>query len=344
MDGFAIRGADLPMLQDGMQVVGVAYPGAPAKCDVGPGRAVRITTGAPMPAGADRVVVDEAVALDGALVRLVRDPGPRHHVRLAGSDFAAGDILVRAGARLGPGAIMAAAAGEAGWCSVVRQPSVALVVTGDEVAAPKDCWASPQAIPDSISYGVAAMVGAWGGQVIERLACADSMADLSRLLRALRDACDVVVVIGGASGSERDQARSAAVAARAELLFAGVAIKPGKPVWAARSGEQMIVGLPGNPVAALVTARILLAPLIAELGGRQARAALQWRTVPSPPDIPAATDRDLFILAQCRPEGLFTLPRQESSGQSQLASLSALVRRARFGCGAPAAEITSLEI
>jgi molybdopterin molybdotransferase len=327
MDGYAIRSADLPAMAQGLTLAGASYAGGAARA-LAPGQTVRVTTGGAMPAGADRVIVDEVVEVADGAVRLMAAPGARRHVRPIGSDFQAGELLAAAGTRLTAPALMAVAAGEAAVIQVVRRPRVGLVLTGDEIVAPAACAGAPDRVPDTVSFGVAALVRAWGGVVVGLRRCHDRLEDLSGELAALEGRTDLVVVIGGASKSERDHGRSAAAAAAsgAAFLFAGVAMKPGKPVWAARTGGRLLVGLPGNPTAALVTARLLLAPLVAQMSGRSASEALRWTPV-AVEGPPAAADRDLFLTARGAALGLQPLGRQEASGQRDLALVTALVRR-----------------
>lgn len=326
MDGYAIRDEDLERMRDGLEVVGHAYPGALSCTMLKPGHAVRVTTGARLPVATGRVVLDEIVAIAGDRVRLVGKPCAKPHIRLAGSDFLRGDVLVPSGTVMAPATIMAAAAAEASTVWVHRKPRVAILVTGDEIVAPGDCSTRPDRTPDSVSHAVAAMVRAWGGEIVSRTACADDCNALADRMEDLPARCDVIVVIGGASGSERDHARAATRRCGGQPLFAGVAMKPGKPVWAARRTPETFVGLPGNPIAALVTARILLAPLVAALSGMGATTALNWRP-PGAGDEFIGTCSDVFVLAHRGPNGVQANARRESSSHAGLQTANALVRR-----------------
>ncbi|WP_051989967.1 molybdopterin molybdotransferase MoeA [Caulobacter sp. AP07] len=328
MDGYAIASSDLLAMRDGLKLVGAAYPGAPFVGRLQPGQAVRVTTGATLPDRADRVIVDEATSAAGGEVRLVAWPGDKAHVRPAGSDFSAGAPLLPVGSVLGPGAMMAAAAAEATTLTVVRRPRVRLLVTGDEIAPPSD---AARRTPDSVSYGVAALIQAWGGEVVDRTYCKDVGEILLDAVRRQATHADVLVIVGGASRSERDLGRSAAGQAGATLLFEGVRMRPGKPVWAAVLADRLIVGLPGNPTAALVAARVLLAPAIAALAGRDARAALDWSEDDSVLVPAAAADRDLFLLAERRADGTVIIDKQEASGHAALTRANALVHLRQDG-------------
>ncbi len=335
MDGYAIRSASPPCVGARFSILGEAYPGKPFEGAVSDGEAVRVTTGAALPAGAGRVVMDEIVSATGRTATIISAVGPKPHVRPIGSDFRRGDELVLAGARLTATTLMAAAAAEAGLVSVIRQPRVAIMTTGDELAAPSGPVGRDQ-IPDSVSIALCAMVADWGGCVAGLGRSGDETEKMSTALAALLEGVDVVVVIGGASGSERDQSRAASASAGAELVFDGVAIKPGKPAWAARRGRQLVVGLPGNPIAALVAARLFVAPLIARMASGSAQAALGWRTAPILTALEPGIDRDVILSTRVTSAGLDVLSRQESASHRQLAELNALVRR-RPHCPAAAA-------
>lgn len=326
MDGYAIREADLEPMRVGLKLAGASYPGDAELSGLSAGLAIRITTGAPLPPGADRVVMSEQVTVEGDRVRLIRPAGAKSHVRAIGSDFGAGDVLAPAGVVLTPAVIMACAATEASLVEVVRRPRVALVVTGDEIASPQACAAAPDRVPDSVSFGVSALARTWGAGVVTRHACPDDAGALLTLLRALEGLCDIVVLIGGASGSERDHARGAAAALGARPLFAGVAMRPGKPVWAAALDAGYILGLPGNPTAALVTARLFLAPLVARMSGRGADPRLAWRVARLAGAAPLAMDREVFLLGRSQGDTAVALARQDSSGHSSLASADVLIR------------------
>jgi molybdopterin molybdotransferase len=246
MDGYAVNGAttapDVPL-----RVVGESRAGARFDGRVGALEAVRIFTGAPMPDGTDRCIMQEYAVREGDRVHCTPGFGPEWHVRAAGSDFAAESELLAAGTRLGPRAMVAAAAADRATLSVHVRPRVAILGTGDELAAPGSAWQRRDAIPDSVSHGVAAMVGEAGGDIVARLTGGDDLHALEAQAATVLAAADVVVVTGGASVGERDFARPMFAAHALDLLFAKVAIKPGKPVWVGRARGTWVVGLPGNP-------------------------------------------------------------------------------------------------
>jgi molybdopterin molybdotransferase len=335
MDGYAVRSADIARLPAVLKVVGEALPGTRPVPGPVPGRCVRIFTGAPVPVGCDRVIIQEAVQRQGENARI---DGPLHdssYIRPAGSDFEEGDELVPAGRLLGPREIVAAAGGDVAAITVFRAPRVALLATGDELAPPGEARLRPGAVPDSLSAGLAAFVGDWGGQVVHRARLPDDLDLLLPAAAAALRAADLVVVTGGASVGERDFAR-AMFGDTLEIVFAHVAIKPGKPVWLASAGDTVLLGLPGNPTSALVTARLFLAPLLAGLGGRDAVAALAWRQAPLGEPIGPTGARETFSRGRIEAGAVRLMPNQDSGAQRTLADADLLVRRRIDAPGYPA--------
>jgi molybdopterin molybdotransferase len=336
MDGYAIAGSAPPPGAE-LPVIGRAWAGRAFAGHLAAGQAVRVTTGAPMPSGAERVIVDEAVSVQGSLVRVTRPSGEKMHVRPIGSDFRTGDVLVAAATRLTPPALMAAAAAEASRVLVRREPRLAILAVGDELARDERC--GDDAIPDSASPGIGALAQAWGARSVALRRCSDDANDLTTAVGEFLQGCDVLAVIGGASGSERDLTRAAAARAGAGPLFAGVSIKPGKPAWAASTGARLVIGLPGNPVAALVAARLLLVPTLVKMAGGDPSAALAWRAAPTRANLGATGERETLILAETAGGSVTPLDRQESASHAQLARLTGLIRRRPASPPAAAGEI-----
>lgn len=327
MDGYAVREADLASLPVSLPVVGESFAGARFEGELPVGGCLRIFTGAPLPQGADRVIIQEEVQRTGDQALFGHPLGSRRHLRIAGSDFKAGDLLVPAGHRLNAQRLIAAAAANLGTLDVFRRPGVAILATGDELAAPGSPDPRPDAIPESVSFGVAALVEDWGGIVVSRRRCGDELANLRAAAAAAVTEADVVVVTGGASVGERDFAREMFAPLGLELLFSKVAIKPGKPVWMGRAGGAIVVGLPGNPTSAVVTARLLLAPLLAGLSGRNPGEALVWRRMPLAGSMAHEGDRETFHRAWMDGQGVVPADDQDSSAQRALAASTLLVRR-----------------
>src|SRR5690606_6365551 len=237
------------------------------------------------------------------------------HVRAAGSDFREGDVLLASGTLLGPRQLVAAAAADRDRVTAWRRPRVVVLGTGDELVAPGTARRHPQAIPESVSYGVAALAEAWGARLVRATRLADRLDDMAAAAgQALADA-DLVVVTGGASVGDKDFARPMFAGLGLELIFSKVAIKPGKPVWLGRAAGRLVLGLPGNPTSAMVTARLFLAPLLAGLAGEPPAAALAWRPAPLAGDLPACGDRQTFHRASWGEGGVVPVGNQDSSAQ-----------------------------
>lgn len=263
MDGYAIRWADRagPWAVTGEAAAGGGFAGT-----VGPGEAVRIFTGAPVPDGADTVAVQEEVARDGAAARLTGEGPPRlgANIRPRGLDFAAGDLVARPGERLIPARIGLLAAAGYGNVAVPRRPRVVVLATGDELVPP-GVTPGPGAIVCSGSVMLCAMLGGEadvrdGGIVPDRR---------EALAAALRDAADadVILTVGGASVGDHDLVGPVLRDLGATVDFWKIALRPGKPMIAARLGDARVIGLPGNPVSAFVCAMLFVRPLLRALGG-----------------------------------------------------------------------------
>jgi molybdopterin molybdotransferase len=257
-------------------------------------------------------------------------PGPPYgpdHVRPAGSDFAAGDVLVEAGLELTPQRLVAAAAADLSQVTVWRRPRVAVLSTGDELAEPGQARARPGAIAESISPAILAQVARWGGEPLGRRICGDDLPRLEGVAAELVGAADLVVVCGGASVGERDYSRAMFAPLGLRIVFSKTAIKPGKPVWLGRIGETLVLGLPGNPTSALVTARLFMAPLLAVMTGRPASALLRWWSEPLDGELPQTDERETFHRARRTARGVQPLPDQSSGAQKMLGLADVLIRR-----------------
>jgi molybdopterin molybdotransferase len=327
MDGYALREADLDRLPAELEIVGESFPGAAPDALVRPSCCVRIFTGAPVPDGADRIVMQENVRRDGNSAIIEEQPGRDRHIRPNGSDFGAGDQLLAAGTVLGPRAMVAAAAADLGEVEVYRKPHVRIFSTGDELAQPGTARRRSHAVPDSVSLGVAAMAERWGALHAGTTRLPDDLPEMRRAASTAFDEADLVVVTGGASVGEKDFAKSMFEPLGFDLIFSKVAMKPGKPVWLGRVGGKLVIGLPGNPTSALVTARLLLAPLLSGLTGRYPEQALHWRGVSIVSDLPARGARETFHRARLVDGAAEVIAFQESHAQKALADADVLVRQ-----------------
>lgn len=330
MDGYALRNAEAePGAR--FRVIGVSQAGARFQGRIGPGEAVRIFTGAPVPEGADAVLIQEDAELDPApgadaiRVAPTRDRGL--NIRPAGADFVAGD-RVCAPRRLRPAEVALIAAMNVGRVRVHRRPVVAVIPTGDELAPPGGAL-GPDMVASSNGYGLKAMLEAAGAEARLLPIARDSAAHLDAAFD-LAAGADLVVTLGGASVGDYDLVRPVAEARGMALDFYKVAIRPGKPLMAGRLGAQAMLGLPGNPVSALVCAQVFVLPAIERMLGLPAGpdAPLPARLAG---DIGPNGPRTQYLRARVERSGdgwrCAPCPRQDSSLLSVLASSNALMIR-----------------
>ena len=264
MDGYAVRGEDVAALPATLRLIGESLAGSGYDGEVGRSETVRIFTGAPVPRGADTIVIQENADTAPGVV-IVKEAAPQRHIRPRGQDFAAGDVLLRAGLRLGPRELMLAAAMNHAELPVRRKPKVAILATGDEVVPPGTELARYQVV-SSVPAGLAALIEAQGGEPMSLGIAKDSAESLVTLLRT-GSAADILVTIGGASVGERDLVSAALRSEGLELDFWKIAMRPGKPLLHGRLGTQRVLGLPGNPVAALICGLVFLVPMLHRLLG-----------------------------------------------------------------------------
>jgi molybdopterin molybdotransferase len=267
MDGYAVRAADVregePLLLVGESAAGTGFAGT-----LGPGETVRIFTGAPLPDGADAVIAQEDSSRAGDAVSFSLVPKPGKFIRKAGLDFSTGEKLLAEGRLLGPKDVSLAAAMGHVDVAVARRPRIALLATGDELAEPGS-EPGPRQIPASNSYALLAIAEMEGAEPIDLGIARDTPEALAAALARAKSANpDVLVTLGGASVGDYDLVRDALVAGGLKLDFAGIAMRPGKPLMHGTIGPARFIGLPGNPVSAIVCATLFLVPLIRALQGR----------------------------------------------------------------------------
>jgi len=265
MDGYAVRSADVAQLPARLKVVGEAAAGHPFDGRVGAGESVRIFTGAPVPAGADSIVIQENTTASDGVVEVREGRPDLGHIRPCGFDFRQSDELLPAGRRLGPREVTLAAAAGHGEVPVRRRPVVAILATGDELVSP-GTLPGPGQIISSNPLGVAALLTQAGAEARLLGIARDSHDSLIQHIEAARDA-DVLVTIGGASVGEHDLVGPVLQSLGMTLAFWKINMRPGKPLLHGRLGEQRIIGLPGNPVSALICTRVFLVPLVRALLG-----------------------------------------------------------------------------
>lgn len=321
MDGYAVRVADLAALPARLALVGESRAGQSFAGTVGPGTCVRIFTGAPVPAGADGVVIQEDTQADGSAIVIREGTSKTTHIRPRGGDFAEGEVLLGPGRSLNARALMLAAAMGHGTLAVRRKPVVALLATGDELVEP-GTPPGPDQIVSSNPYGLAAMIEAAGATARLLGIAGDTRAALEDKIAAAAGA-DVLVTTGGASVGEHDLVAPALQARGMALDFWKIAMRPGKPMLFGRLGPQRVLGLPGNPVSALICARVFLIPLINRLLGREAASSAAVRarlTVP----LPRNGDRQHYLRAVAsRGDGGVLLVAPQTSQDSSLMRLLA---------------------
>jgi molybdopterin molybdotransferase len=334
MDGYAIRWADRP---GPWRIVGESAAGHGWAGTLGAGEAARIFTGAPLPAGADTIMVQEDVTRDGDVASLSGDGPPSlgAHIRRTGQDFAAGDSLLAAGTRLTPAQIGLAAAAGHGALPVIRRPHVTLISTGDELVPP-GTLPGPDQIVSANAVMLGALFAATGAVVSDPGIIPDRREALAAALQAA-DA-DLIITIGGASVGDHDLVVPVLRDLGAELDFWKIAMRPGKPLLAGRLGATRVIGLPGNPVSSFVGALLFVVPLLQRLGGRA--EGLPLRRLPlAAPLSTNGTRRDHLrgrLTADGRAEAF---PRQDSALLALLAGADLLIVRPP---GAPAAKVDEL--
>ncbi|MGN6498816.1 MAG: molybdopterin molybdotransferase MoeA [Tsuneonella sp.] len=331
MDGYAMRADDLT---GPWRLVGESAAGHPFAGELARGQAIRISTGAAMPRGECAVLLQEDAVREGDRIRLGGGDAPEaRHIRRAGFDFRAGDQLLPAGARIGPAQLALAIMSGAAELAVGRLPTVAVIDSGDELAAPGTA-PSPHHIPASNGAMLAAMAAPLAG-IVERIGPVPD--DLDALVVALKQAAsaDVIVTSGGASVGDHDLVRPALETWGATIDFWRVAMRPGKPLLVARKGEQWVLGLPGNPVSSFVTAFLFALPLLRRLAGASVEAALpQPLTARLEAGLPAGGERTEFMRGVLSGGGVLPLAERDSSALRSLAASDALIVRP---IGAPAA-------
>jgi len=265
MDGFAFRAGDLALPGGRLRIDGTVAAGHPWRGVLRPGTCLRIFTGAPLPAGADGVEMQERVSVSGAVARFERPGQAGRFVRPAGSDVARGAVPLRAGTRLDPGAIGLAASLGFARVPVARRPVVAILATGDEVV-PLGQRPGPGQIIESNVHALAAAVREAGGEPRLLGIAPDQPSALRRAIgRAGR--ADVLLTIGGVSVGRRDLVRGALAEAGARIGFWRVALRPGKPLLFGRLGRALVFGLPGNPASALMCFELFARPALRALAG-----------------------------------------------------------------------------
>lgn len=334
MDGYAVRAEDLAPGRD-LRVIGESAAGRSFAGSLAPGEAVRIFTGAPIPEGADTILIQEnADGVGSAMIR-VREGAPKgRFIRAAGLDFATGDVLLPAGRRLDSAALGLAAAAGHPTLPVRRKPLVAILATGDELVAPGET-VGPDQIVASNSFSLAALVEQAGATALDLGIARDNHPDLAaRIARARAAGADVLVTLGGASVGAHDLVQEALTRAGMALGFWKIAMRPGKPMMTGRLGEMVAVGLPGNPVSSIVCGHLFVVPLIEALLGMPAPERDRSEPGILGRDMPANDEREDYLRSDLTLIGAgweaTPFERQDSSMLRLLARAQALAIRPAF--------------
>jgi molybdopterin molybdotransferase len=332
MDGYALRAEDAAARGSRLSIIGESVAGRGFLGRVGPGEAVRIFTGAPVPEGADTIVIQEETSVEAMAVVIDNPAKPRAYIRPAGLDFGEGEVLLRAGARLGANELALAAAMNHPELEVAGKPRVAILATGDELVMP-GTKPGPDQIVASNPFAIAAFVKQTGGEPIDLGIATDDFAALERAIeRAEHEQADVLVTLGGASVGQHDLVQSALTRRGMKLGFWRIAMRPGKPLIHGRMGAMSILGLPGNPVSSIVCAILFLVPLIRHLQGDPDAGAPRDEPALLGAELPANDGRKDYLRARLSrgPEGrpvATPASRQDSSMLRVLADSNCLIIR-----------------
>ena len=329
MDGWAVREADLGGAP--LRVQGESAAGHPFAAPLAPGAAVRVFTGAAVPPGADRVVMQEEaerlVAPGGDRVRLAPE-GDSRHVRPRGGDFRAGEVLLARGVRIDPWRLMLAASAGRGELTVAPRPRIAILSTGEEIVE-AGAPAGDHQIFESNGPALAARAAAWGAAAVRLKPARDDEAAIAAAVEGAN--AELVVTVGGASVGDHDLVKPALARLGLEMTVAGVNVRPGKPTWFGRlANGRRVLGLPGNPASALVCAELFLRPLLLTWQG--ADPAFPLRPVRLANALPATGPREHWMRARLEPapDGAtlaYAFPDQDSSLVAVFAAADALIRR-----------------
>ncbi len=339
MDGYAVRAADVEQVPAKLRVVAEIPAGQSSDRAVAPGEAGRIFTGAPLPDGADAIVIQEDTDRDGDAVTVRESAAAGAFVRPAGLDFKAGDVLLRAGRVLTARDIGLAAAMNRPWLMVRRRPRVALLATGDEIVLPGDPVGATR-IVSSNTFALAAMVRAAGGEP-NVLGIAEDSAESLRRLVAAAEGADILVTTGGASVGEHDLVQSVLGEMGLSLDFWRIAMRPGKPLMFGKLGPTPMLGFPGNPVSSMVCAVLFLRPALQRMLGAEGAAETESAVLAGPLRENDRRQDYLRATLEQSPDGelvVKTFDRQDSSMFATLAQSDCLVVRAPHAPAASAGD------
>jgi len=328
MDGYAVRAADVVMVPANLAVIGAVPAGGLFEGEVNAGQAVRIFTGAPLPAGADAIIIQEDTERDGDKVTVTEGVKTGRNVRRAGLDFAEGDVLLTAGTVLSARDIGLAAAMNHPWLQVRRRPRVALLATGDEIHLPGEKIGSTGII-SSNTFALEGLIRAAGGEPVTLGIAVDDREQI-RAVAENALGTDMLVTTGGASVGEHDLVKDALADLGLELDFWQIAMRPGKPLMSGRLGAMPMLGFPGNPVSSMVCGILFLMPALAQMLGTGETEPVRDTAVLGI-DLEENDRREDYLRATLAHEGgrLVATPfeKQDSSMFSRLAAADCLLIR-----------------
>jgi molybdopterin molybdotransferase len=337
MDGYAIRHAEWP---GPWRLAGESTAGGAVPTPLPPGETCRIFTGAPVPAGADAILIQEnADRTAEGVIGTCDAPGAGKHIRPAGSDFRPGQMLLHAGNRLGPAQIALAVLGGHSALAIGRRPRVALLSTGNELV-PAGQPVPPGRLPSSNAVMLAAMLGRLPCDVIDLGIVPDDLDSMTAAFDRARHA-DILVSTGGASVGDHDLVRPAFEKVGGALDFWKIRMRPGKPLIAGTLDAAVFLGLPGNPVSAFVTAFLFLLPLVRHMAGATAPFPRAMTAITDGP-LPQTGDRDEYLRAFHREDRIVSVTAQDSAATASLATADCLI--VRPAGSAPAAIGESIQI
>ncbi len=331
MDGYAVRHSDIQNVPCTLKQIGESAAGHGFDGAIGTGKCTRIFTGAPVPEGADTIIIQENVETDGSNITILQNEVMGKYVRPAGLDFSKGDILVNEGAALNGSTLALAASMNHAELPVRKKPVVAIIATGDELLPPGS-KTGPGEIICSNNFGVFEMVRRAGGHPVDLGIAKDTFDSLDEKFEQARNA-DIVITLGGASVGEHDLVRQSLGQRGVELDFWKIAMRPGKPVMFGQLsvGErvQRYIGLPGNPVSSLVCTILFIVPLVSALLGVSTHIPKESAVLAA--DIPPNDVREEYMRARLKERDgqLFAtpFPVQDSSMTAVLAQSDCLIIR-----------------
>jgi len=344
MDGYAVRIEDLKIIPATLNQIGESAAGRSFKGKIQSGQTARIFTGAPIPDGADTVVIQENTEkLDNKII-VKQHTSSGNYIRKAGQDFKIGQTLIKAGTRLNSRNIALAAAMNIPWLQVIRKPQVAILSTGDELVLPGE-EIKPNQIISSNSLGLAVLVESNGGVAINLGIAKDNLKSLKDIVTQITS-IDMLVTIGGASVGDYDLVKSALADEGLDITFNRVAMRPGKPLIFGKIHGKPMLGLPGNPVSAGVTASLFLVPAINKMLGLKTPISITENAILGC-DIDKNDNRQDYLRAKMSinsSEELIVTPfdRQDSSKLANYANAHCLILREPFSNALSKGEIVRI--